>query len=259
MSTAWGTLGGEQAPHSISDLTSVGSSSGRSGGVVELRVRLLEEARRERERCLRNPDYVRRERQISEAAVQTEPQLAGTGSVGWSRADEEAQAEAIRTIRRLSQQSSAEEMAAAGSVELAQRLAQEQLHRSVSARQQVRRLEAELDSKESAMQDLRRTLESRDKELLQTQQQVRRLLWQEMQRERDEKPPPGVDFFSYDRVKSLREQVLDLEYQLHLKDLEIGRLSHNALREDKSSPAADEESTFCGSERSTVFRSASSA
>mmetsp|Transcript_32109 Transcript_32109/g.92278 ORF Transcript_32109/g.92278 Transcript_32109/m.92278 type:complete len:276 (-) Transcript_32109:184-1011(-) len=240
-------------------------------GIVNLRVRLLEEARSQRERCLRNPESLTRtpasaRRFAEDVAAQTEPEAAAGDFMGWSRADDRAQAEAIQAIQRLtlkggSSRSRQAEEASERAEALERQLVQEQ-RLTAAAREQVTCLELELDNKESANRILEQTLESRDQELQLTQLQVRRLLWREMERERDAQPPPGADRGDYERLRALRAQVLELEYQLHVKDLEISRLSAGGAGRrpsgDKGTPAADEVSTLCGSERSVALRSSSS-
>jgi len=244
-------------------------------GVVNLRVRLLEEARQQRERCLRNPDSPVREplsarrHFVQDAPVQTEPDVTASAPRGWTQADEDAQAEAIRTIQRLSERGGSISFREAvrgveesvGRQALGLKLAEEQ-RLSAGARDQVACLEQELDNKESTIRVLEQTLESRDQELRDAQQQVRRLLWLESERARDANMPPGADPIDYERMRALREQVLELECQLHRKDLEIARLSAVNTRRtpvDKGALATDEVSTLSGSERSFAHRSGSSA
>lgn len=190
------------------------SASDRRNSVATLRDRLLRDARIERQRCLENVEAAERRqlRGVGHVSVQTDPVVildsrsgsplttsalgtssalsAGGGitAATWSHADEEAQAEALRTIQLLgergSQSRSAEGRLGDLEAELrAERASRQELEaqlahergRKEAAQQQVLCLEYELDGKEAALQVAERTLEQRDADLQLAQQQLRAL------------------------------------------------------------------------------------
>mmetsp|Transcript_79811 Transcript_79811/g.247989 ORF Transcript_79811/g.247989 Transcript_79811/m.247989 type:complete len:277 (-) Transcript_79811:118-948(-) len=216
---------------------------GAGEGVVGLRTRLLEEARRERERCLLLSETAQR-RQFEHAAVQTDP--AAGNATSWSEADDLAQAEAIRTIRMLTERGEPRREGArplGTGPDVAGDFGQEH-GRAQAAWEQVRCLEAELDSKESAIQVLERTLERRDEDLQRAQNEIRKL--QQQQAAVELAATPHARLGEYERIRALREQVLELEHQVRLRDAQIAHLAR--APKQLQGGLADEASTFCGSD-----------
>lgn len=173
-------------------------------------------------------------------------------STGWSQADEDAQAEAIRTIRMLQARDSAASCRGGlGREDSVEELRKElELERCLrlAAQDQVRCLEFELDNKESAIQVLQTTLEKREQDLQRAQLEVRQFLWQHQ--DKTASSPTRSGACDYERVRALREQVLELEYQVQIKDMQIERLSGSFKQ--RRSIQEDELSTLCSSERSTA-------
>lgn len=271
---------------------------------------LLEEARRERERCLsgslsnisssyRNKpetlglsgrgtthpsleDSIARgaayRRPCENASVQTDPlerfdslprlaaptarhsssfgsptAIVAAPSLGWSDADEVAQAEAIQAIQMLSRRAQPGDGDAVGSAPVqAERrptfsdIRERESRPRESALEQVKCLELELDGKDAVIQALERKLVQRDADAQKAQYEIRRLQLQVEAERSAAKPAPGGS--EYERVRALRMQVLELEEQLERKDMQILRVS-GAARKQRG-PFADEESTLCGSEKS---------
>ncbi|CAE8649087.1 unnamed protein product, partial [Polarella glacialis] len=157
--------------------------------VIGLRDNLLQAARKERQICLDREEKRRSVelRASRDASTQTDPvSLAserrpsallstgmldmtvstGSSQLGWSRADEEAQSEAVRTIQLLAQRGSSSRGTEGRVAELEAQLQAErsarqeretqQAHersRKEAAQQQVLCLEYELDGKEAALQE----------------------------------------------------------------------------------------------------------
>eukprot|EP00933_Yihiella_yeosuensis_P022722 TRINITY_DN17837_c0_g1_i1.p1 TRINITY_DN17837_c0_g1~~TRINITY_DN17837_c0_g1_i1.p1 ORF type:complete len:312 (+),score=71.48 TRINITY_DN17837_c0_g1_i1:106-1041(+) len=247
-----------------------------SASVMGLRDQLLREARIERQRCL-----VQEERRksldatsISKAAglglgqtVTDLPSMSpsssigalgsvGTGSLlgttavgtgstlGWSRADDEAQAEALRTIQLLGSKGSKAQCQESRMQQLecelqAEKSSRQELEtqlthersRKEAAQQQVLCLEYELDGKEAALQVAERTLERRDADLQQAQLQIRAM---EGGLDTVASMAGGEDA----RMRALRAQLAERERQLELKDQHIARLL-NVIKQHKSSFADD--------------------
>mmetsp|Transcript_18533 Transcript_18533/g.36359 ORF Transcript_18533/g.36359 Transcript_18533/m.36359 type:complete len:227 (-) Transcript_18533:70-750(-) len=218
---------------------------------VDLRTRLLEDARKEWDDRLRGigPQPTKDTPRLNDQHQLNggdESQLNG----GWSKADEEAQAEAIRTIQLLvARQTAASPEGHAASVQhndfydMRRQLDQERALR-LAAQDQVRCLELELDNKESAIHALETNLDQRAQELRHTQIEL-----QQMQQKaaRELLAMQASKSSGYDQVRALREQVLELEYQMQLKDMQIGRLAGNFRRRPS---LGDDMSTICCSERS---------
>jgi len=205
----------------VSRIKSMPAGTGPSSpemSVVGLRDRLLREARSERQRCLEVAEAAERRRaQIrgcKNMATQTDPvviqdaygdildctqpvpvatRVEGRTALStgpfWGQSDEDAQAEALRTIkllgRRDSMSASADNRLASLELEVdAERAARQELEAQVAhertrkeaAHQQVHCLEYELDGKEQALQMAEFMLEKRDAELLEVQTHVRNLV-----------------------------------------------------------------------------------
>jgi len=226
---------------------------------------------------------------MPEAACQTDPVVVlsgasslslGTGSrlpfgtqatSGWTAADEAAQAEALHAISLLKQSGTQGQQSEGKLSELEAELRSERASRQEvgaqlahercrkeAVQQQVLCLEYELDGKEAALQVAERTLERRDTDLHQVQQQLRKL------QEGQQSPfgpggggtslafsaglgggdsglgstagsmafsaaaPGGED----PRTRAIRTQLLERERQLELKDQHIQRLL-NVLRQGR--------------------------
>ncbi|CAE8710929.1 unnamed protein product, partial [Polarella glacialis] len=238
------------------------------GSVIGLRDNLLQAARKERQICLDREEKRRSVelRASRDASTQTDPvSLAserrpsallstgmldmtvstGSSQLGWSRADEEAQSEAVRTIQLLAQRGSSSRGTEGRVAELEAQLQAErsarqeretqQAHersRKEAAQQQVLCLEYELDGKEAALQVAERTLERRDADLQQAQLQLRVM-------EGGLNTVASVAATSEDpRLKMLRSQLGERERQLELKDQHIERLL-NVLKQHRTTFESD--------------------
>lgn len=243
-----------------------------TSGEVGLRDRLLQEARSERQRCLEVAEAAERRRSEFRAVVhvgaQTDPvvildgagSLPGvTGSSGatssfasrpgvWTHDDEEAQAEALRTIQLLGEcvgdhSRVAENRVSDLEVELRMereshehfdsQLAQER-SRKEALQQQVLCLEYELDGKEAALQVAERALERKSEDLQRVELQL-----QSLKEVTDQVARAGGDDV---RTKALRTQLVDRERQLQQKDQHIAHLISVLQHRN----ALDDESTVYG-------------
>jgi len=213
---------------------------------IDLRARLLEDARKEWDERLRGIGPGKMPRLND----QHQPKGGDNSEVngGWSKADEEAQAEAIRTIQLLVARQAAYPEGHAASVQqgslhdMRRQLDQERSLR-LAAQDQVRCIELELDNKESAIHVLETTLDQRAQELRHTQIELQHM---QQKAARELLAMQASKSSGYDQVRALREQVLELEYQMQLKDMQIGRLAGNFRRRPS---LGDDISTVC-SERS---------
>eukprot|EP00931_Biecheleriopsis_adriatica_P108280 TRINITY_DN82603_c0_g1_i1.p1 TRINITY_DN82603_c0_g1~~TRINITY_DN82603_c0_g1_i1.p1 ORF type:complete len:323 (+),score=77.46 TRINITY_DN82603_c0_g1_i1:91-1059(+) len=228
------------------------SSTTDRPSVIGLREKLLREAREERKRYLdleetrRKATLITEGRSVANAETQTDPVAFASSAAStkaalgtsalvtgnpstWSSADEEAQAEALRTIEMLRQRSSknkSSEMNAqsraselerelesekAARQELETKMAQERNWR-VAAQQQVMCLEYELDGKEAALQVAERQLEKRGADL----DQAQRVLDMTTQA-----TAPGSEDFD---LRSMRTQLEERNRQLELKESHIQHL-----------------------------------
>lgn len=273
----------------LTSVSRAASMRDQRSSVIGLRDRLLKEARSERQRCLENAEAAERRkcevRGACEASTQTDPVVisdfgnpsasasiptvsvladklgltGGRGAVGsglsatWTLADEEAQAEALRTIQTLGQigamasrQTEAQRHEAqdelraerANRQELAAQASHER-SRKEAAQQQVLCLEYELDGKEAALQVAERALERRDADLQQSQEQLRSL--QVSQGSAGRLDGPGAQGPEDQRCRSYRVQLQEKERQLEMKDQHISRLLA-VLRQHRG---GEEESTMC--------------
>jgi len=262
-----------------------------STSVTGLRDRLLREARSERARCLEVAEAAERRRAelrgVCHAATQTDPvafadcshhsssvpttdvgapAAPGTGAIAaWSQHDEAAQAEALRAIQMLGQRGSQSRFTESRAGELeaelrAERAGRQELDAQVThersrkeaAQQQVLCLEYELDGKEAALQVAERALERRDADLQHAQLQLRAL-----QEGAAAQSTLLASNSEEARVKALKSHLVERERQLELKDQHISRLL-NVLRQHRST-FVEEDSTVCGSERSTTLSTMTSA
>lgn len=182
-------------------------------------------------------------------ATRNPASVPGHGAIGWDAKDDIAQADALRALRFLGEQSrqkSELESKLAGTythqaankdelsslqiqlASLKESLAKEREQRQ-SMQHQMMCLEQELDAKEATINDLERDLERKDEELSQVGRGQKRAI-------------EGDDA----RVKALEHQLRDRQQQLQTKDDHIARLL-NVLRQHRNK-YSDEESTTCSSE-----------
>lgn len=187
--------------------------------------------------------------------------VPGHGAKGWGAEDDIAQADALRALRYLGDQTrraSELETAVAKSgsdregnqdalanlqrqiASLSESLAKERDQRE-SMQQQMLCLEQELDAKEATISDLERVLERKDEELVRRNQSRAAV---------DDGPHDRQD-----RVRTLEHQLRDRERQLEAKDGHITRLL-SVLRQHRGI-FLDEESTACASDRSVAMSNAS--
>jgi len=256
-------------------------------GVGGLRVKLLEAARKEQERCLQSKENLfRYRRQVEHVAVQTEPvlPLSASGSLsseqrgsGWTQEDDSAQAEAIRAIQALRSRNIAD----VSCEQLRDELTEEHRLR-MEAQDQVRRLEAKLECMESAVKSMEHTLERRDQDWAQmtalAQHQESRtitppqmnqpllsstkmgncgnLMQPTLDTRQLFKTPQGPGDSTadeYGRVKALRNEILELEHHLQMKNLQVARLYGTQCLD------ADDASTLCSSVLSVSRRTSLSS
>lgn len=261
------------------DALSSVSAQGTRPSVVGLRDRLLREARSERQRCLEVAEAADRRRSelrgASNASVQTDPVVfyddnaagvAGSKATAhWSNADEQAQAEALRTIQMLADRGHTSRSVESRIAQLEEEIraerascqeldaqANHERSRKEAAQQQVLCLEYELDGKEAALQVAERALERRDADLQAAQQQLRAL------QESAQFASASSSFGDEARFKAMRAQLLERERQLELKDQHISRLL-NVLRQHRTGFAEEDYSTMCGSERSMTMSTVTTA
>lgn len=160
---------------------------------------------------------------------------------GWNNQDDEEQAEALRTIQMLGQRSNQASDERVGKlddqlrrlrleVEAAQGQFATERSQKDAAQQQVLCLEYELDGKESSLQVAERNLEKRDQDLQLAQGELRSV--------KDAQAIRGIAAGTTvateeARVKVMRQQLLERERQLELKDQHISRLL-SVLRQHRS-------------------------
>lgn len=206
--------------------------------VIGLKTSLLQQAREERQRCLAERDL----RHMIHASTQTDsgtadrrPSLSADRRPSWSKEDEEAQAEALRTIELLRQRGSRNGISDEKKNELEstvtfQKKNNEDLEGQVSfersrkeaAQQQVLCLEYELDGKEAALQILERQLEKREAEL------------QHAMLALDSLAQGGTQAGGDAQVRALRAQLSEKDRQMELKEQHIAQLL-SVLRQHEDS------------------------
>jgi len=164
---------------------------------------------------------------------------------GWSQQDDEEQAEALRTIQMLGQRSSQASDSGLKTMEdqlrrlrrnvaeVQEELASERSQKE-AAQQQVLCLEYELDGKESSLQASERNLEKRDQDLQQAQNELRSakdLGKRGLAGQHISSLVPGSGLAEEQRfplwearVTVMRDQLLERERQMELKDQHISRL-----------------------------------
>jgi len=177
---------------------------------------------------------------------------------GWNQQDDDAQAEAIRTIQLLGQRSNAttQGQADATNARIAQleeqvrtqreateivkaKLVSERSQRE-SAQQQVLCLEYELDGKESSVQVAERALEKNHLDLHKATMELK--VVQECLEQRSQQVLASGSVSQGARVQVMRAQLLDRESQLELKDQHISRLL-SVLKQHRSILGEDRLST----------------
>lgn len=231
--------------------------------IVARRVQLLEVARQERDRRLRMHEFLSgRCRQFEDYFAQTDsdssfashsscqPGLLGrqVEHVGWSQVDDDAQIEAISTIRmlkRMCQERTAAQPAelitvSGASDELHQQLAKER-HLRMRLQEQVCCIESDLRSRESEIQGLQRALEQLKhnfrqalSELCGGRQEAYEVVDAPDRFELEASAAPGEGLrqlvawqrsaaepdlpYDYERIRAHRKQVLDLECELQTRN-----------------------------------------
>mmetsp|Transcript_19323 Transcript_19323/g.54617 ORF Transcript_19323/g.54617 Transcript_19323/m.54617 type:complete len:263 (+) Transcript_19323:62-850(+) len=171
----------------------------------------------------------------------------------WSRADEEAQAEAVQAIRLLSHRGPGLEPRVAGLEEellgVYAQLRDESALR-VAAQEQVRCLEYELDGKEACLQAMASAFEQCNSELQQARSQL-----SASQAKVAEPAPSTTDREPH--IKLIEAKVQAQEFQLQLKEQHISRLM-SVLRHHHSFHG-EADSTTCGSEDAMATSTATGA
>lgn len=183
------------------------------------------------------------ETKVSNAHIAPTTATSCTGS--WSHQDDEAQAEAIRTIQQLARSSQTQaacthertvgleeqlRMQRQANQDLESKLMTERSQRE-AAQQQVLCLEYELDGKESVVQTAEKALERRTLDLEMASKQLKAA-----QESLEHKPTASILSGSVSqeaRVQVMRQQLLDRESQLELKDQHISRLL-SVLRQQRT-------------------------
>jgi len=252
-------------------------------GVGGLRVKLLEAAKKEQDRCLHSKENLFRcRRQVEHVGVQTDSVAPPSASCslmseprggGWTREDDSAQADAIRAIQALRGRNGTDDRY----WQLREELAEEHRLR-MEAQDQVRHLEAKLECMESVVKSMECTLERRDQDWAQMtalvqHQESRMFATPQMNQQSSpsvkmgscgnlvQSPIEARQLFKttqqgpgdcmadeYGRVKELRNEILELEQALRMKDMQFARFFGG------QSLDADDVSTLCSSSVPSVSR-----
>eukprot|EP00929_Paragymnodinium_shiwhaense_P014637 TRINITY_DN12256_c0_g1_i1.p1 TRINITY_DN12256_c0_g1~~TRINITY_DN12256_c0_g1_i1.p1 ORF type:complete len:320 (+),score=89.03 TRINITY_DN12256_c0_g1_i1:154-1113(+) len=250
--------------------------------VLGLRDRLLREAQEERQRCLKVAEAAEKRRaelhrgsvvqnldvttpSPKSAVPSSTGNVGGSASVGWTAADDAAQAEALQTLHMLQKEAAhasstsraravrsnrEEQLEAELAMErerylrLANELENERKGKE-SAKQQVLCLEYELDTKENALQVAEKMLQRREADLQQAHSQLWSMLQQNMKGQGNCTEASASEA---PRVTALRLELLERDTLLQQKEQHITQLM-DMVRQHRSA-AQDLDSTRCGSERS---------